>query len=107
MGRWRVFLFWAVVLSALWVCANWPRDGGSLKSWLQWAGFPWTFAFWDSGRLVWFDPAALVGDLAVGSALVVVVAGLCGWSRRGNRGSSGQPGATAADSGGSPRVRRR
>jgi hypothetical protein len=86
MGRrWQVFLCWALVLSALWVFANLPRDGGSLKRFLQWAGFPWTFASWNSGRLEWFDPAALAADVAVGVAVVGAGAGLCAWSRRGAR----------------------
>jgi hypothetical protein len=80
--RWRVFLGWAFVLTAVWVFANWPRDGGSLKPFLHWAGFPWTFAFWDSGRLEWFDPFALAGDVAVWAVSVTVIAGLCAWSRR-------------------------
>jgi len=29
--RWRVFLCCALVLSSVWVIANLPRDGGSLK----------------------------------------------------------------------------
>ena len=83
MGRrWRVFLCWALGLSAVWVFANLPRDGGSLKRFLHWAGFPWTFAFWNRGRLEWFDPAALAADVALGVAVVGAVAGLCAWSRR-------------------------
>jgi hypothetical protein len=73
---------WAVFLSVVWVYANLPRDGGSLKPFLKWAGFPWTFAFWNWGQLEWFDRAALAGDVAVGVALVVTLAGLCAWSRR-------------------------
>jgi hypothetical protein len=86
----RRFLIWLAVLAAVWVLANWPRDGGTLKSWLRWAGFPWTFALWDDGRLVWFNWAALAADVAVLLALVPV-AWLCARSR----GASGgpQPGA--------------
>ena len=80
--RWRAFVCWALALSAVWVFANWPRDGGSLKRFWRWAGFPWTFAFWDSGQLKWFDPMAFTADVALGVAAVVFVAGLCAWSRR-------------------------
>ena len=77
----RLFLVWCIPLLALWLCANWPRDGGSLKFYLEWAGFPWIFAFWDSGRLERFSVAALVADvvLAVGSS--VTVAAVCAWFR--------------------------
>ena len=74
------FLIWLAVLAAVWVLANWPRDGGTLKFWLQWAGFPWTFAFWDGGRLVWFDGAALAADIGVLLASVPV-AWVCARSR--------------------------
>ena len=98
MGRRRrVFLCWTLVLAAVWVFANLPRDGGSLKRFLHWAGFPWTFAFWTFGRLTWFDPAALAADAALGAAVVVSVAGLCAWSRRGagNPATRAGPGAPA------------
>jgi hypothetical protein len=80
MRRRRLFLIWLAVLTALWVFANWPRDGGTLKFWMHWAGFPWTFAFWENGDLIWFDPAALAADVVVWIALVPV-AWLCAWSR--------------------------
>jgi hypothetical protein len=79
--RWRLFLIWAGVLAALWVFANWPRDGGTLKPDLEWAGFPWTFVFWDSGEVRWFDRAALAADIALGLAVVAGVAWLCARSR--------------------------
>src|SRR5438105_3438994 len=79
--RRRRFMLWVAVLTAVWVFANLPRDGGSLKRFLQWAGCPWTFAFWKSGRLEWFDPGALAADVAAGSAIIVPVAWLCAWSR--------------------------
>jgi hypothetical protein len=83
MGRrWGLFLGWALALSAVWVFANLPEDGGSLKRFLHWAGFPWTFAFWNSGRLEWFNPAALAADVALGFAAALVGAGLCAWPRR-------------------------
>jgi hypothetical protein len=83
MGRrCRVFLCWAAALTAVWVTANLPRDGGALKKWLHWAGFPWTFACWTSGSPVDFDFWALAGDIALGVAVVVTLAGLCAWSRR-------------------------
>lgn len=74
MGRRQRFLIWMAVLTAVWLFANWPRDGGSLKRFLQWAGCPWTFAFWHHGRLEWFDPGALAADVAVGVAVVASVA---------------------------------
>jgi hypothetical protein len=76
----RRFLIWFAVLAAVWLIANWPQDGGSLKSWMKWAGFPWTFAFWNAGRLEWFNGVALVADLGVLLALVPL-AWLCAWSR--------------------------
>jgi hypothetical protein len=91
-----MFLWWALVLAAVWVFANLPRDGGSLKRFLHGAGFPWTFAFWDSGRLAWFDPAALAADVAVGVAVVVSVAGVCAWSWRGAANPAGRAGQAAA-----------
>ncbi len=104
MGRRRRFLLWLAVLTAVWVYANLPRDGGSLKRFLQWAGCPWTFAFWHGGRLEWFDPGALAADVALGVAVVVPVAWLCAWSRAAARppsptASDAEPGA-AADTGG-------
>jgi hypothetical protein len=91
--RRRRFLIWLAVLTAVWVFANWPRDGGSLKRFLQWAGFPWTFAFWQGSRLEWFDPAVLAADIAVGLAVVVLLAWLCAWSR----GSASPPERAAPD----------
>jgi hypothetical protein len=79
VGRRRRFTIWLAVLAAVWLFANWPRDGGSLKRFLQWAGCPWTFAFWQNGRLEWFDPAMLAADAAVGAAIVLPVAWLCTW----------------------------
>jgi len=81
MERFRLFVIWAGVLTGLWVFANWPRDGGILGSWMQWAGFPWTFAFWEDGTLRWFDPAAFAADTAAGAAVVIPIAWLCAWSR--------------------------
>ena len=81
MGRRRRFLIWLAVLAAVWVVANLPRDGGTLKRFLQCAGCPWTFAFWHAGRLEWFDPAALAADIGLGLVIVVPVAWMCAWSR--------------------------
>jgi hypothetical protein len=80
-------------MSALWVFANWPRDGGTLKPEWEWAGFPWTFASWDSGQLRWFDRVALAADIALGMAVAIGVALLCAWSR--GRKSVLAPGAAA------------
>jgi hypothetical protein len=74
----RRFLIWLALLTAVWLLANWPRDGGSLKPWTKWAGVPWTFAFWDRGRLEWFNGAALAADLGLLFALIPV-AGVCAW----------------------------
>ena len=84
--RW-VVLGWFIAVSALWVFANLPRTGGSLKPFLKSAGFPWTFAFWHSGRLEWFDPVLLAADLALGLAVATGTAVLCVWSRRRYRNS--------------------
>ena len=37
MVRRRRFLIWLAVLSAVWTFANWPRNGGSLMRFLEWA----------------------------------------------------------------------
>jgi hypothetical protein len=101
VGRRRRFLIWLAVLTAVWAFANWPRDGGSLKRFLEWAGCPWTFAFWHSGRLEWFDPIALAADVAVGVAVIVPVAWLCAWSRGpGPRPTAPAEPSAAADRGG-------
>jgi hypothetical protein len=72
---------WALPLSAVWFFANLPRNCGVLKDFLEWAGFPWTFAFWQNDDLVSFYPRALAADIAVGVVAVTTVAGLCAWSR--------------------------
>jgi hypothetical protein len=76
-----MFLWWALVLSALWVFANCP-SGGVLKGDLSWAGFPWTFASWQGTRLETFDLAPFAGDVLLGAAVVIAVAWACAWSRR-------------------------
>jgi hypothetical protein len=86
-----LFLCWAIALSAVWVFVNLPRDGGSLKPFMEWAGFPWTFAFWEFGRLEWFNPAALAGNIALGVAVILSLARLCSLSRRGARDPASHP----------------
>jgi hypothetical protein len=81
MRRSRLFLNWAGVLTALWLFANMPKDGGRLKPWLEWAGFPWTFAYWEHGQLRRFDAGLLAVDILVGLAAIVSTAWLCAWSR--------------------------
>src|SRR5262249_46176653 len=78
---WRLFIVWALVLSALPVLANWPRDLAPLKPEFSWAGFPWMAAYWVSGRLVFFDPRALLGDLLLGVAFVGTIAFTCAIAR--------------------------
>lgn len=68
---------WFLVVIALFVFGNLPRDGGTLISYLVWAGYPWTFAFWDSGRLESFSIMALAGNIAVAVACAVAAAYLC------------------------------
>ena len=80
---WRSFLIWGVILLVLVVFANWPRNGGSLKDDLSWAGFPWTFAHWESGRLVSFHLLALSGDLIVNLGIVLAIAFICAAARTG------------------------
>lgn len=76
------FLIWLAVLAAVWAVVNWPRAYlGSLKGFLMWAGLPWHFAHWEHGRLEWFDPVALVADVALGVAVAVPVAWLGAWSQ--------------------------
>src|SRR5438105_4384793 len=84
--RRRAFLIWSLVLSALWVLLNWPQDGGPLKRLLggKWAGFPWTFVAWDADRLE-FAPAYFAADAGLGVLMVLSVAGLCAWCRRGDQ----------------------
>ena len=65
----------------MWTFANWPRDLDALKSFLVWTGFPWPFAYWEWGRLAWFDPLALAADIALGAGAVAGVAILSAWSR--------------------------
>ncbi len=75
----RRFFVWATVLATVWLLANWPRDGGTLKFWMEWAGCPWTFAFWEDGRPKSFDAVAFAADVGV-LALLAAVAWLCAWS---------------------------
>jgi hypothetical protein len=78
---WRIFTIWFLVVAAVWTFANLPRDGGTLKSFLEWAGFPWTFAFWAGNHLEWFNGAALAANIAVGVGVASAIAALCSWSR--------------------------
>jgi hypothetical protein len=105
--RWRLFLVSAAVLTGMWAIPNLPRDGGTLKSELEWAGFPWTFAFWEDGKLRWFDSAALAADVATGLAMILPVAWLCAWSksRSTNAPVAAEP-VRALDRGGGESLRR-
>jgi hypothetical protein len=78
---WRVFAMWFVAVAAVWTFANLPRDGGSLKPFLEWAGFPWTFAFWKWDHLEWFNGAALAANIAVGIGAALAIGIICAWSR--------------------------
>jgi hypothetical protein len=83
--RQRVFRRWVAVLTAFWVVVNvWPRNGGTLKSWFEWAGFPWPHAFWESGHLQRFDSVAFAGNVAVGFVVILSLASACAWSRKVN-----------------------
>jgi hypothetical protein len=80
-GRWRWFALWALILLGLAIFANWPRDGGSLIPDLVWAGFPWTFAHWESGRLISLNLLALSGDIIVNLGLIAAIAFACAVAR--------------------------
>ena len=77
----RRFVVWFLVVLAVSVFANLPRDGGALKSFLVWAGFPWTFAFWNGGKLESFSLLALAGDIAIALGCATTIAYLCDLSR--------------------------
>ena len=78
----RRFIVWFLVVIAVFVFANVPRDGGTLNSFLVWAGFPWTFAFWDGGRLKTFSATALAADVALALSCASIVAYVCSLSRK-------------------------
>jgi hypothetical protein len=82
---WHRFAIWALGLAALALFANRPRDGGALKPFLVAAGFPWTFAHWEWGRLLRFDAAASCGDIVLNLAIVMVLAFLCALSHSRHR----------------------
>src|SRR5262245_19935603 len=71
------FVVWLLVLSSVCVLANLPRNAGSLKLFLEWAGFPWTFAFWENSELVWFKPGAFAADIGLAVCVTVGLAFLC------------------------------
>ena len=70
----RRFVAWFLVVLGVFVFANLPRDGGTLKPFLVSAGFPWTFAFWNSGRIESFSLWALAGDIALALACSTTIA---------------------------------
>src|SRR6266404_4791898 len=78
---WRVFLLWALPLTGLWLFANSPRGGGTLKLDYTWAGFPWTFGCWQDGHVTWFDFRSLLLDIVVGPVAIGAVALACAASR--------------------------
>ena len=78
MARRRRFLIWLAILVAVWLVANWPRTPGGIKRWMEWAGYPLSFAFWDNGQLVWFDGWAFAVDIAVLICLIPL-AWACAW----------------------------
>ena len=73
----RRSIIWFFVALAPFLFANLPHDGGPLKSFLVWAGFPWEFAFWQSGQLESFSIVALVADICLALTCASVVAYLC------------------------------
>jgi len=79
----RIFAIWFLAFVAFWGFANLPRDGGALKSFLEWAGFPWTFAQWVDGRLEWFSGTVLTLDILVGLFIASAVGFVCAYSRCG------------------------
>ena len=79
----RIFAIWFLAVVAFWGFANLPRDSGALKSFLEWAGFPWTFAQWVDGQLNWFSTTVLMLDLLVGLSTASAVALACAYSRCG------------------------
>jgi hypothetical protein len=81
----RTFLIWFLIVVALGLVANLPRDGGALKPFLEWAGFPLPFAFWQYGTLEWFDGVALAADVGMWAAVAAALAGACAWARHRRR----------------------
>ena len=58
-----------VVVLAISVFANWPRDVGSIKSNITQAGFPLVFSTWESGEVEVFDPTALSINVAIAAVV--------------------------------------
>jgi hypothetical protein len=67
-------IVWAIIISAMAIVSNWPRNGGSLKSWLWDAGFPIIYANWDGPKLIDFHLGALLIDLLLWLAFFVGIA---------------------------------
>jgi len=82
--RRQLFIRWVVVLTAVWVFANWPGRYG-LAGFFYHGGFPLTYAYgW--GNEVHFDWMPFIWGLLIGIGVVFGLSWLCVWSRRiGNR----------------------
>ena len=72
-----LLIVWIVFLLPITILANWPRDGGSLKPYLVSAGFPFTFADWESGQLVRFSYTAFWLDMTICGIFVLSLSILC------------------------------
>jgi hypothetical protein len=81
VGRKRVFLHWALVLSTIWTLLNMVKGSRSSRA-FQEAGIPWSFAKWQGSELMEFEPSILAVDIVVSCAVVALLAGLCTRSRR-------------------------
>jgi hypothetical protein len=78
--RRRVFVRWAIVLTVVWVFANWPQRVG-LNRFFYRAGFPLTFAWGTNGNPEDFDAFACATDGLIGIVVVLGFSSLCAWSR--------------------------
>jgi hypothetical protein len=76
----RIFNRWCIVLTILWLFANWPTTVG-LGGFYTTAGFPLAFA-WGIGGFQEFDATAFLVDFVGGVAVIVGLSWLCTWSRR-------------------------
>jgi hypothetical protein len=69
--HWRRFALWATLLFGLALWANWPKNGGALKTFLWDAGFPLRYAYWTNRELQSFSAAALIVDVFIAAAIIL------------------------------------